>query len=198
LDKRDLGKNAPVDEDVAVWLAAATGMDPGEVAADLELSRWRREFVARELVEAGYEREPAVELVVRLTGTAEHEARLLVDAELARAAAADETPRRDARLAENEIRFRVLNEVTAHLLPPDDPGAEIELVCECSDSGCSRTLTMPRSEYEWLRQDPLRFVLLPGHEAPAIEDAVERHDSYVIVEKHTATHQQVVAADPRI
>ena len=29
-------------------LAAATGMDPDEVAADLELSRWRRDFVVHE------------------------------------------------------------------------------------------------------------------------------------------------------
>jgi hypothetical protein len=190
------GKNAVVDEDVAVWLAAATGMDPDEVAADLELSRWRRDFVVHELVDAGYDREQAVDLIVRLTGTAEQEARALVDAELARVAAAAETPIRDARLAENEIRFRGLNEVTAHLLPRD-ADAEIELVCECSDSTCSRLLTMPRSEYDWLRQDPLRFVLLPGHDAPAIENVVERHETYEIVEKHAATHHQVAAADPR-
>ena len=186
-----------MDEDVAVWLAAATGMDPDEVAADLELSRWRREFVVHELVDAGYDREQAVDLVARLTGTGEHEARTLVDSELARVAAAAETPSRDARLAENEIRFRGLNEVTAHLLPRDDADAEIELLCECSDSACSRLLTMARSEYEWLRQDPLRFVLLPGHDAPAIEDVVERHETYEIVEKHAATHRQVAAADPR-
>ena len=187
-----------MDEDVAVWLATATGMDPGEVAADLELSRWRRDFVVRELVEAGYERHQAIDLVVRLTGADENDARVLVDAELARAAAAEETPRRDARLAENEIRFRGLNEVTAHLLPRnDDADLQIELVCECSDTSCSRQLTMPRSEYEWLRQDPLHFVLLPGHDAPAIEDVVERHDTYEIVEKHAATHRQVAAADPR-
>ena len=185
-------------DDVAAWLAAATGMDPGQVAADLELSGRRRRFVVAELIEAGYQRDAAVDLAMRLTGVDEHEARILVDAELSQAGAAPAPRPRDARLTENEIRFRELNEVTAHLLSHDDPATQVELICECSDSDCSRALAMPLTEYEWLRQDPLRFVLLPGHEAPAIEDVVERHETYVIVEKHAATHRQVAAADPRI
>jgi len=52
-------------------------------------------------------------------------------------------------------------------------------------------LTIPRSEYEWLRQNPWRFLVLPGHEAPAVENVVERYDGYVIVEKHVETHDQV-------
>jgi hypothetical protein len=190
------GKMRSVDEDVAAWLAAATGMDPAQVAADLELSRQRRTFVAHELVDAGYDRDPATDLLMRLTGLEAREARALVDEELAHAVATP-PPLRDERLAENEIRFRERNEVTAHVLAHDDPAAAIELVCECSDSSCARTLAMPLSEYEWLRQDPLRFVLLPGHEAPAVEDVVERHETYVIVEKHAETHRQVATADPR-
>jgi hypothetical protein len=190
------GKVRSVDEDVAVWLATATGMDPDQVAADLDLSRRRRAFVAHELVEAGYARDLATELLMRLTGIEGREAYALVDAELAVAIAAP-PPRRDTRLAENEIRFRERNELTAHLLSQDEPAATIELVCECSDSSCARTLSMPLAEYEWLRQDPLRFVLLPGHEAPAVEDVVERHETYEIVKKHAETHRQVVAADPR-
>ena len=41
---------------------------------------------------------------------------------------------------------------------------------------------MSTAEYEWLRQNPRRFVVLPGHEAPAVEQVVEHFDGYVIVE----------------
>jgi hypothetical protein len=186
-----------VDKDLADWLAAAIGRDPAEVAAELELGIRRRDFVLHELTDAGFADESVVGLLVRLTGVGEREARGLVAAERERAAASTPPPRRDARLAENEIRFRERNEETARRTPRDEPHAVVELVCECSDSSCTRSLTMPLAEYEWLRQDPLRFVLLPGHEAPAVEDAVERHKTYVIVEKHEATHHQVEAADPR-
>ncbi len=60
-----------------------------------------------------------------------------------------------------------------------------------------KALTIEAAEYEWLRQNPLRFAVLPGHEAPAVEDVVERHSGYLIVEKHLETHSQVEAADPR-
>ena len=46
--------NAMVNDDLATWLAAATGDDPAQVAAELELGELRREFVFNELVEAGY------------------------------------------------------------------------------------------------------------------------------------------------
>jgi hypothetical protein len=186
-----------VDEDLAAWLSAATGMDPAVVAAELELGNRRRDFVLHELADAGYASESMVNLLVRLTGVDERQARALVAAERERAAASTPPPRRDARLAENEIRFRERNEAAARRVPRDDPHAVVELVCECSDSSCTRSLTMSLAEYEWLRQDPWRFVLLPGHEAPAVEDAVERHRAYVIVEKHEATHHQVEVADPR-
>jgi hypothetical protein len=186
-----------VDEDLAAWLAAAIGRDPADVAAELELGIRRRDFVLRELTDAGFADESVVGLLIRLTGVDERQARALVAAERERAAAAAPPPRRDTRLAENEIRFRELNEETARRAAREDARAVVDLVCECSDSACTRSLTMPLAEYEWLRQDPLRFVLLPGHEAPAVEDAVERHETYVIVEKHEATHHQVEAADPR-
>ena len=108
-----------------------------------------------------------------------------------------DVPPRDTRLAQNEISFRDANEVTAHAAGSVSPPDRIELVCECSDRACTRVLTMPFAEYEWLRQNPWRFVVLPGHEAPAVESVAEVHDGYAIVEKHSETHLQVESADPR-
>ena len=122
---------------------------------------------------------------------------LIAAEERRRRPAEEQVAQRDARLAQNEIAFRQSNEVVAHLARLDPAREQIDLVCECSDGACTRSVTMPFSEYEWLRQNPLRFVVLPGHEAPAVEDVVERHKAYVLVEKHPETHRQVEAADPR-
>ena len=58
-------------------------------------------------------------------------------------------------------------------------------------------LTIAGAEYEWLRQNPRRFAVLPGHEAPSVEDVVERHERFVIVEPHPETRGDAEAADPR-
>lgn len=186
-----------MNRETADWLAAATGEDPARIAEELDLGERRRAFVFNELTEAGYAGAELLEYLVRLTGIDEREARRLIDEHTRQAAELVDVPQRDTSLAQNEISFRATNEVLAHTgrtLPPPDV---IELVCECSDRACTRVLTMRYSEYEWLRQNPRRFVVLPGHEAPAVETVAEVHDGYAIVEKHPATHLQVESADPR-
>lgn len=56
---------------------------------------------------------------------------------------------------------------------------------------------MTLHEYEQLRQNPLRFAVLPGHEIADIEEVVERNERFLVVEKHVETHDQVEAADQR-
>jgi hypothetical protein len=127
-----------------------------------------------------------------------HDARAAVaDYERRLVDAAEDASPRDARLAQNEIAFRDGNEVVAHGGPGLPVPTEVELICECSDRNCRRVLTMPFAEYEWLRQNPWRFVVLPGHDAPAIERVVELHPAYAIVEKHAESRSQVESADPR-
>ena len=98
----------------------------------------------------------------------------------------------------NEVLFRKANdriEDTAdHQARSRDP---VAFYCECSDRECLKMLTISGAEYEWLRQNPRRFAVLPGHEAPSVEDVVERHDRFVIVEKHPETRDDAEAADPR-
>jgi len=186
------------DRDVILWLAAATGDEPAQVAAELELGERRRAFVFNELSEAGFTGAPLLDFLIRLTGIDERHARALI-AEHERQAVHEraDVPQRDTRLAQNEIAFREVNEQNAHAGQSMPPPKQIELVCECSDRDCRRVLMMPFAEYEWLRQNPWRFVVLPGHEAPAVESVVELYDGYVIVEKHLETRPQVESADPR-
>jgi hypothetical protein len=184
--------------DLTPWLADATSTSPEQVEEELEEGDRRRAFVVNELVEAGFAGSMLLLQVIKLTGVDDVTGHALIAAQ-ARAAppAKADVPKRDRRLAENEILFRQVNEQIANKLDVERGPRAFDVVCECTNRDCMKALTIEASEYEWLRQNPLRFVVLPGHEAPAVEDVVERHSGYLIVEKHVETHDQVEAADPR-
>jgi hypothetical protein len=174
-----------LDAESAAWLAAATGEDPAEVAAALEVGARRRSFVVDELLDAGYRDRELHDLVMRLTGLDTGQACALISA---RERLVERQPEagssRDRRLAENEILFRWVNERRFQAEAGDCAPEWLDIVCECADRECRRELAIATAEYEWLRQHPRRFAVLPGHEAPAVEDVVERFPGYVIVEKH--------------
>jgi hypothetical protein len=187
------------DQTIARWLAVHTDADVIQVETELAEGELRREFVVDELIAAGYEGSELLDLAARLTGLTTGGAKALIVARRDVAAAAEDSTasRRDTSLAENEILFRDVNERLAVEEQVTSPVELLELVCECTDRACVKVFTMPLAEYDWLRQDPHRFVVLPGHEAPAVEDVVERHAGFVVVEKHVEAHGLVEASDPR-
>jgi hypothetical protein len=176
------------DDEPAAWLAAATDEDPADVAAALELGVRRRAFVADELLEAGFRDRELHDLVMRLTGVDSAEAHRLVSARARlMEPPAGSVPSRDRRLGANETLFRRVNERRFQAETADSVPEWLEIVCECADRGCRRALTLVTAEYEWLRQNPSRFAVLPGHETPAVENVVERFPGYVIVERTVAS-----------
>jgi hypothetical protein len=187
------------DQTIARWLAVHTDADVIQVETELAEGELRREFVVDELIAAGYEGSELLDLAARLTGLTTGGAKALIVARRDVAAAAEDSTasKRDTSLAENEILFRDVNERLALEEQVTSPVELLELVCECTDRACVKVFTMPLAEYDWLRQDPHRFVVLPGHEAPAVEDVVERHAGFVVVEKHVEAHGLVEASDPR-
>ncbi|HZU20707.1 MAG TPA: hypothetical protein VE982_05780 [Gaiellaceae bacterium] len=93
------------------------------------------------------------------------------------------------RLAENERLIRDANE-EAELVAVDEAGrkahldaVEVEFFCACGRADCEETIVMSVAEYSSVHEMPNRFVVVPGHETPEIERVVERHDTYVVVEK---------------
>lgn len=190
------------DQGLAEWLAARTHTDPEQIEAELQLGERRRAMVVDELVAAGLTGAELIEQVMGLTGLDAAGARALVAARSGAdplGSGQTTVSKRDERLAQNEVMFRRVNEriVSDLRARRDGTSPELEIVCECSDRDCLRVLRIEVAEYEWLRLHPRRFAVLPGHEAPAVEDVVERHDRFVVVEKHAETHGQVDAADPR-
>lgn len=89
-------------------------------------------------------------------------------------------PSREERLAANEARFREINESAQ---PRRESHGGGRFVCECADRSCSTWVAMPQEEYTRVRSHPRRFIVAPGHETPDVEEVVERHEGWAVVEK---------------
>jgi hypothetical protein len=92
------------------------------------------------------------------------------------------SPRED-RLARNEVLFREVNDRIAEL-GTGNPNGDFHIVCECATTGCQERLVVPMWEYDRARQHPRRFLIVPGHTVADVEDVIETHGSYDVVEKH--------------
>jgi hypothetical protein len=89
------------------------------------------------------------------------------------------------RAERNEQAFKSYNERRAAAeeagdVPPDEP---VPFACECDDPACGRAIEIAVAEYEHAVAPVDRFVVVPGHEDPAVEVVVERSERYFIVSK---------------
>ncbi|MGH2852495.1 MAG: hypothetical protein ACRDLP_18000, partial [Solirubrobacteraceae bacterium] len=48
---------------------------------------------------------------------------------------------------------------------------------------CNLLVELPRADYAFVRKNPRRFLLAPGHELPDVEVVVRSEPGYVVVEK---------------
>jgi hypothetical protein len=105
---------------------------------------------------------------------------------------------RARRIAENESRFRLINErleadVRA-VAGGDDP---VEFVCECGDMRCTAAVPLTLAEYERVRDDSRTFAVVPGHEIEDVEDVIGRDGRYHLIRKDPETWPVVDRTDPR-
>jgi hypothetical protein len=102
------------------------------------------------------------------------------------------------RVARNNHAFRVANEgigAAARALEADFP---ITFVCECADSRCTDLVRLTLPEYEEIRGNELRFIVVSGHERRAgpYEQVVEERRGYAIVQKVGEAAEIVKELDP--
>lgn len=90
---------------------------------------------------------------------------------------------REVRLAGNEVLFREVNERIAELAT-GHPNGDFHIVCECATTGCQERLLVSIEDYERTRRHPRRFLVQPGHTVADVEEVVEHHGLYDVVEKH--------------
>jgi hypothetical protein len=101
------------------------------------------------------------------------------------------------RIAKTEAFFRNVNERIAESAQRFG-SEEAEFLCECHDQTCVERVEVKLTDYDAVRDDATRFILLPGHENEGIERVVERRPRYRIVEKfHRSIASLVRRLDPR-
>ena len=106
---------------------------------------------------------------------------------------------RATQLAENEARFRAINDRVERDLEQvvDDPDELLPFVCECALRTCNTTIELTRAEYEHVRERSITFAVAPGHQIADVEDVVERYGRYFVIRKHPQTWDIVQRTDPR-
>lgn len=96
-------------------------------------------------------------------------------------------PSEDDRVVRNEGLVR---EVNVHIANLEETMGSLDellpLLCECAKRGCMVPLKVDRRTFDAVRENPLRFIVVPGHERPEIETVIERRPGYLIVEQHSS------------
>ena len=101
----------------------------------------------------------------------------------------DPAPPSARRLRENEDLMEGLNERMRNSLEEirdemgQDPDEPFGFFCECSALDCRERIMVKPSRLREIHRDVDRFVILPGHEIPAIERIVDQEHGYLIVRK---------------
>ena len=96
------------------------------------------------------------------------------------------TGKHHRRAAANQATIRDVNEGIERGQWPGEGDRPVGFRCECARLGCNRLIELSVHEYEEIRANPRRFVLIPGHEFPDIEAVIETRPGYIIVEKRDA------------
>ena len=101
------------------------------------------------------------------------------------------------RLGANESVFREINEGIERGQWPGEEESPVTFRCECARLGCNELVELSVREYEGVRSNPRRFIVLPGHERLEVEIVVERRSGYFVVEKLDQAGERAVESDPR-
>jgi hypothetical protein len=98
--------------------------------------------------------------------------------------------------ARNQLVFREVNERIAELNERNQSDSGI-FICECSDPACAVAIEITAEEYEAVREEGARFVVVSGHQIPELERVVDGNDRFLVVEKVGAAGEIAHADDPR-
>jgi hypothetical protein len=108
---------------------------------------------------------------------------------------------RAKRLAQNESLFREVNErveeIASGFADRNEEDRLIGFVCECGRGDCTKSIDLTRAEYEFVRSNPLRFLVLAGHEDDSVERVVERTERFLVVVKLGEGARVAAEQDPR-
>jgi hypothetical protein len=105
--------------------------------------------------------------------------------------------KKQRRAAANEATIRDVNEGIERGQWPGEEDSPVGFRCECAQLGCNQLIELTVREYEEIRANPRRFVVVPGHECSDVETVVEARRGYIIVEKLDQAAKVAEQHDPR-
>lgn len=94
-------------------------------------------------------------------------------------------PSRAGRIGNNENLFREVNariEELGETFGVHETGS-FRIVCECGNDDCTEPIDLTLAEYTAVRENPIWFLIVPGHDRPEVERVVEEREGYNVVEK---------------
>lgn len=101
------------------------------------------------------------------------------------------------KIAVNEALFREANEAIERGLWPGDDDRVVRFRCECARLECNEAVELTVAQYEAVRSNPRRFVVLDDHQHPEAEVVVERAAGLVVIEKIDGAAAVAEERDPR-
>jgi hypothetical protein len=101
------------------------------------------------------------------------------------------------RAARNEEIFRDVNNRIEEGAKQHGVETPLPFHCECERADCLETIELAPEDYERIVHERYHFVLIPGHEDDAIERVVERHETFLVVEKVGAARDQIDRDHPQ-
>lgn len=99
--------------------------------------------------------------------------------------------------AHNEDVFRTINERIEEGAKQHGVDQLLPFHCECAREGCVDSIELAPAEYDRIASHVAHFVVVPGHEEDSVEAVVERHPSYLVVEKTGEARAEIEREHPR-
>ena len=105
---------------------------------------------------------------------------------------------RAERVAKNEDRHRDLNDQIEASYESHGMDWHMDVVCECGRQDCDVFLKVTKAEYEGVRADARRFVIVRDHLDPEVDVLVSEDDRFTVVAKREGEAAEVAQeTDPR-
>lgn len=100
----------------------------------------------------------------------------------------------EQRMAENEVMFRHANTKNKGRQRRADHATDETIVnffCECSNRNCHERIPVSIKDYEKVHKSNKHFIVLIGHENPAIEQVVKREGAFNVIQKYADPSKEV-------
>ena len=105
---------------------------------------------------------------------------------------------RQERITKNETRLRELNERIQESWESHPVDTQTDILCECGIQDCDMFIKVTKVEYEDVRADARKFIIVREHLVTDVDDVIIETDRFMVVAKREGMPATVATeTDPR-